>query len=106
MLERKPQKYGILFKSINAVEYPYTFVSHCYAGCPEGTPNQYYIRGTDEYTKYLITKMATQVPLAGRNLTMDRLYIYTSIPIAEWLWNEQKMTMIGTFQSDRRGFPA
>ena len=47
--------------------------------------------------------MATQVPLAGRNLTMDRLY--TSIPIAEWLWNEQKMTMIGTFQSNRRGFP-
>ena len=40
---------------------------------------KYYIRGTDEYTKYLITKMATQVPLAGRNLTMDRLY--TSIPI-------------------------
>ena len=48
--------------------------------------------------------MATQVPLAGRNLTMDRLY--TSIPIAEWLWNEQKMTMIGTFQSNRKGFPA
>ena len=94
----------MLFKSLNSVDYPYTFVSHCYAGSPEGTPNQYYIKGTDEYTKYLVTKMATQVPLAGRNLTMDRLY--TSIPIAEWLWNEQKMTMIGTFQSNRKGFPA
>jgi len=82
LLERKPQKYGILFKSINAVEYPYTFVSHCYASCPGGTPNQYYIRGTDEYTKYLIAKMATQVPLAG--IPVESKPISTHLTAAEY----------------------
>ena len=72
----KPQKYGVLFKSINAVEYPYTFVAHCYAGSPEGKPNQFYVKGTDEYTKYLVKRLAEEVPLTGRNLTMDRLVLF------------------------------
>ena len=31
----KPAQYGLLFKSVNAVRYPYTFVTTVYAGKPE-----------------------------------------------------------------------
>ena len=99
----KPQKYGVNFKSINAVQYPYTYASHVYAGKPVDLPNQFYLSGTDNYTKYLIDYLAERSVLSGRNLTMDRLY--TSFEIAEWLFEKHHMTMIGTFQSNRKGFP-
>ena len=39
----KPSKYGLLFRSINASRYPYSFVSAPYCGKPVGEP-------TEEYT--------------------------------------------------------
>ena len=88
----KPQKYGVNFKSLNAVTYPYTYCSHVYAGKPVDTPNQFYLSGTDNYTKYLIDYLSERVVLSGRNLTMDRLY--TSVDIAEWLYNKHQVTSI------------
>ena len=42
----KPAKYGLLFKSINAVRYPYTFVTAHYAGKPEEEIGGFYYPGT------------------------------------------------------------
>ena len=39
----KPQKYGLLFKSINSVKYPFTFRAVVYSGKPTGDPGPYYI---------------------------------------------------------------
>ena len=45
----------------------------------------------------------SKLPLAGRNISMDRLY--NSIPIANWL-RENSITMIGTLKHNRIGLPA
>ena len=83
----EPAKYGILFKSINACRYPYTFTAYAYAGRPrkaeEPDKCAYYIRGTENTVKWLVEKLQSYATLSGRNITYDRLY--TSIPLAEWL---------------------
>ena len=37
----KPARYGVLFKSINAAQIPYTFVTAVYAGKPVGEPGEF-----------------------------------------------------------------
>ena len=98
----KPAKYGVLFKSINCARYPYTYQSHVYSGKPAGQPNEFYISGTDNYIKYLVSRLLENQPLRGRNISMDRLY--SSIPIARWLL-EHNITMLGTLKSNRIGIP-
>ena len=76
----KPAKYGLLFKSINDARFPYTYQGVVYTGKPESGDGPHYISGTENYIKNLVEKMDRRLPLAGRNITMDRLY--TSISIA------------------------
>ena len=45
----KPAKYGILFKSVNAARYPYTFISAPYTGKPVDGDGPYYVQGTEKY---------------------------------------------------------
>ena len=42
----KPAKYSLLFKSVNAARYPYTFLSSSYSGKPKEEGGQYHIQGT------------------------------------------------------------
>jgi len=101
----KPAKYGLLFKSINACRYPYTFISCVYSGKPhqhESPLCNYYVRGTEETVKRMVNSLMRYTNLAGRNLTFDRLY--TSITLARWLY-EKNITCIGTIQSNRKGIP-
>ena len=79
----KPGKYGLLFKSVNAARYPYTFISSPYTGKPTEKGGQYYIHGTDAIVHYLIETLSTNSSLAGRNISFDRLY--TLISLAKWL---------------------
>ena len=98
----KPAKYGIFFKSINCPWYPYTYQSHVYSGKPAGQPNEFYISGTDNYFKYLVSRLLENHPLWGRNISMD--CFYSGIPIAQWLL-EHDIIMIGTLKSKRFGIP-
>ena len=70
----KPHKYGILFKSINAVEYPFTFRTSVYSGKPLGEPGPFYTPGILPTVKSLVTSLKGHVDLKGRNISMDRLY--------------------------------
>ena len=70
----KPQKYGLLFKSVNAVKYPFTFRTSVYSGKPIGEPGPYYISGIMPGVQSLVTQLSNFVDLQGRNITMDRLY--------------------------------
>ena len=70
----KPQKYGLLFKSVNAVKYPFTFRAVVYAGKPTGVLGCHYIPGIISIVKALLTLLLSFVDLCGRNITMDRLY--------------------------------
>ena len=99
----KPAKYGLLFKSINSARFAYTYQTHVYCGKPEGEPdNTYYVTGTAEYVKMLVQNLAREQDLAGRNISMDRLY--SSFYIANWLL-EKNITMVGTMQQNRVGIP-
>lgn len=53
----KPAKYGLLFKSINAARYPYTFVTAPYAGKPQEEGGNYYFPGTENITRHLIDRL-------------------------------------------------
>ena len=99
---RKPTKYGLLFKSVNATRYPYAFISSPYSGKPTEEGGQYHILGTEAIVHYLIETLSTNSSLAGRNISFDRLY--TSIPLAKWLL-EKRITCIGTMQLNRKGIP-
>lgn len=77
----KPQKYGLLFKSVNAVTYPFTFRACVYSGKPTGEAGPYYVPGILPTVQSLVSKLETHVDLRGRNITMDRLY--TSFELAE-----------------------
>ena len=99
----KPAKYGLLFKSINAARYAYTHQTIVYSGKPTGEPNEFYISATINYIKRLVENLSLHHTLAGRNISMDRLY--TSFEVADWLL-ERKITMAGTIQSNRVGIPS
>ena len=75
----KPAKYGLLFKSVNAARYSYTFISSPYSGKPTEEGGQYYIQGTEAIVHYLTETLSTNSSLAGRNISFDRLY--SSIPL-------------------------
>ena len=98
----KPAKYGMLFKSINSARYPYTHQSHVYCGKPEGEPNEFYTAGTSNYVMFLVNKLSNHHYLAGRNISMDRLY--SSLALADWLL-ENGITMVGTMMKNRVGIP-
>ena len=98
----KPAKYGLLFKSINAVNYSFTFTATPYCGKPIGEPTTYYVSENEEVVKYLISKLQKHVDLQGRNILFDRLY--TTVPLAQWLLSHN-ITCVGTIQANRRGIP-
>ena len=77
----KPEKYGLLFKSINAVRYPFTFQSCVYSGKPVGDAGPYYTPGVTQTVQSLVTKLGNEMDLSGRNITMD--HFYTSFELLE-----------------------
>jgi len=97
-----PAKYGLLFKSLNDARYPYTYNSIVYSGKPVNGPGPFYIDSIENSIKKLVTNTSSKLPLAGRNISMDRLY--TSIPIANWL-REKSITVIDTLKHNRIGIP-
>ena len=76
----KPAKYGLLFKSVNAARYPFTFISSPYGGKLTEEGGQHYIQGTETIVHYLIETLSANSSLAGRNISFDQLY--TSLPLA------------------------
>ena len=101
---KKTAKYGLLFKALNAARYPYTYIASPYCGKPKEDGGKYYVQGTEKIVKQMIERLLeNRVPLAGRNISFDRLY--TSFSIELWLY-ENNITSLGTMQSNRKGIPA
>ena len=102
---KKPTKYGLLCRSLCDSSVSYTYYTLPYAGKPEGRTgdsSKYYIIGTDEYTKYLVTEVPIFNSIEGCNVSMDRYF--TSVSLAEW-GIYQKFTIVGTMWHDRKGIP-
>ena len=78
----KLNKYGLLLKTLNSAEYPYTYQSHVYAATPVGPPTCHYVNTTDEYILYLLDKVVekgAEYSMRGCNITTDRLYTSVSL---------------------------
>ena len=102
----KPAKYGMLFRSINSARFPYTFTAVVYAGRPKQYNSdlcKYYVRGTEETVKTLVTNLERCTNLAGRHITYDRFY--TSIALGKRLL-ERNITSVGIIQANRKGIRA
>jgi len=98
----KPVRYGLLYKSVNSVRFPFTFRTAVYSGKPSGQPGPYYVRGSLATVQALISKVQASVDLSGRTISLDRLY--TSIELFEWL-QSLGITALGTIDSTRKGIP-
>ena len=70
----KPNKYGILFRSVNTVKYPFTLQTSVYCDKPTGEPGPYYVHGVMPVVQSLVTNLSANVDLKGRNITMYRYY--------------------------------
>ena len=89
----------MLYKSINACRYPFTFSTAVYPNKPKAETTFYYTRAV----KYLIQNLECHTNLVARNISYDRLY--TAIPMAPWLL-DCGITSVGTLQSNRKRIPA
>ena len=98
----KPTNYGLLFKSINAVRYSYTFSTTPYCGKPRDQPTVYYTPGTKNVAKCLVMQLQKHVNIHGRNISFDQLY--TCISLAKRLLSNN-ITCLGTLQANRKGIP-
>ena len=99
----KPAKYGILYNSINACWYPFTFSTAVYSDKPKAEPTSYFTPEMSQTVKYLIQNLECHTNLVERNISYGRLY--TSIPMAQWLL-ARGITSVGTLQSNRKAIPA
>ena len=98
----KPAKYGLLYRSLCDAVVPYTYYTLPYNGKPDSPDNEFYVTGTDEYTKYLVTNFLRYNKLSGRNISLDRYF--TSVTLAQWCL-EKKISIVGTMRTDRKGIP-
>ena len=76
-----------------------------YAGKPEvvgGNKAKFYITGTDEYTKYLVSGLSRYTSIEGCDISMGRYF--TSVFLAKWVL-QKKFTIVGTIRHDRKGIP-
>ena len=70
----KPAKYGMLYKSINACRYPFTFSTAVYPTESKAELTSHYTPGTSQTVKYLVQNLECLTNLVGRNTSYDRLY--------------------------------
>ena len=64
----KPAKYGMLYKSINAFRYPFTFSTAAYPAKPKAEPTSYYTPGMSQTVKYLIQNLECHINLVARSV--------------------------------------
>ena len=99
----KPAKYGILYRSINSVEVPYTHSVIVMAGKPENTEGaHYYINSVIGSVERLIMNLKRYQQIDGRIITTDNLY--TSVQMADVLL-QHNISTVGTMRINSGGVP-
>ena len=93
----KPAKYGLHYRSLSDTEVPHTYFTLPYAGKPnelDGKVTKYYVTGTVEYTKYLVTQFIMYNDIYGCSILMDQYF--TSVATT---------TIFGTMKLNWKGIP-
>ncbi|KAJ4437784.1 hypothetical protein ANN_13722 [Periplaneta americana] len=95
--EGKPGKYGVLIRILADCKERYVLRMEVYAGkIEDSTPES---RGP----KSIVKRLATPLKGSGRNITTDRYY--TSVELAEELYTDYGLTLVGTMQTKRKHIP-
>lgn len=95
-MKDKPGKYGILIRMLSDAHTRYILKMEVYAGKDE--------RPAEERSaKAVVRRLVKPLEGTGRNVTTDRYY--TSIELAEELYNDDKLTLVGTLKSNRKHIP-
>lgn len=94
----KPAKYGLkLFALCDAKMY-YTNNIEIYCGTQYDGP---YAQDNDAFS--IVKRLVQPIANSGRNVTCDNWF--TSIPLAQDLMHNEKLTLVGTMRSNRKGIP-
>ncbi|KAG6465263.1 hypothetical protein O3G_MSEX015034 [Manduca sexta] len=92
-ISSKPDKYGMKIVSICDAKAYYMFDASPYIG-----------KGTKAKTAAdYVTKLAKSIKGSGRNITFDNSF--TSVPLADQLLKEYRLTCIGTLRKNKREIP-
>ena len=100
---KKPNKYGVLLRSLNSCKWPYTHAAIVEAGKPVNGSGPHYINNIPDKVKKLVNNQERKHEITGRNISTDRYY--TSVQVADWLLKDKKVTIVGTMMSNRVGLP-
>ncbi|KAJ4446865.1 hypothetical protein ANN_13565 [Periplaneta americana] len=98
-MKDKPGKYGILIRMLSDAHTRYILKMEVYAGKDERPAEE---RSAKAVVRRLV-KPLKPLEGTGRNVTTDRYY--TSIELAEELYNDDKLTLVGTLKSNRKHIP-
>lgn len=96
-MKEKPVKYGIVIKMLADYKIRYILRMEVYVGKSGDSISE--SRGPTQIVK----RLAEPLRNSGRNITTDRYY--TSVDLAEELYNDFGLTLVGTMQINRKHIP-
>lgn len=96
-MKDKPGKYGVLIRMLADCSTRYVLRMEVYAGKPQNSTS--ISRGPQGIVKRLVDPIKN----SGRNVTTDRYY--TSVELAEDLYKDFGLTLVGTLQQNRKHIP-
>ncbi|KAJ4425420.1 hypothetical protein ANN_28035 [Periplaneta americana] len=96
-MKDKPGKYGILTRMLRDSKSRYVISMEPYAGKNKNAAQQ-----TNSATA-VVKCLVHPINNSGRNVTTYRYY--TSVDLAEDLWNNHKLTLVGTLPANRKHIP-
>ena len=67
-----PSKYGLLYRSISESTLPRTYFTLSYCSKVDSGESQYYVTGTDEYTRRLPNNLSDYTKFKEKNINNDR----------------------------------
>lgn len=97
-IPNKPAKYGIkIFAVCDAINF-YTSNLEIYAGVQPDGPFK-----LDNSASSVVKRLVQPIRNTGRNITTDNWF--TSVPLAIDLFNNYKLTLVGTIRKNKRQLP-
>lgn len=99
-IKNKPCKYGIkIYATVDSATY-YTVYMEIYPGTqPNDSPFK-----MENDASSVVKRCISIIDKTGRNVTMDNFF--TSVPLANYLYFNHRITVVGTLRKDKREIPA
>lgn len=96
-MKDKPGKYGIMIRMLTDVTMRYVIKMEVYCGMKNP------ITGNERGPSFIVKRLVEQIKATSRNVTTDRFY--TSVDLAEDLYKNYCLTLVGTLQKNRKHIP-